>query len=42
MNLDDENFLVKVEEFTSNQIQRKDDIKKIIDVVSKAVSDYRH
>ena len=34
MNLDDENFLVKVEEFTSNQIQRKDDIKKIIDVVS--------
>ena len=33
MNLDDENFLVKVEEFTSNQIQRKDDIKKIIDVV---------
>ena len=34
MNLDDEKFLVKVEEFTSNQIQRKDDIKKIIDVVS--------
>ena len=33
MNIDDENFLVKVEEFTSNQIQRKDDIKKIIDVV---------
>jgi hypothetical protein len=34
MNLDDEKFLVKVEEFTSNQFQRKDDIKKIIDVVS--------
>ncbi len=34
MNLDDENFLVKVEEYTSNQIQRKDDIQKIIDVVS--------
>jgi hypothetical protein len=34
MNLDDENILVKVEEFTSNQIQRKNDLKKIIDVVS--------
>ena len=30
MNLDDENILVKVEEYTSNQIQRKDDIRKII------------
>jgi len=33
MNLDDENFLVKVEEYTSNPFQHKDDVKKIIDTV---------
>lgn len=33
MNLDDENILVKVEKYTSNKIQRKVDIRKIIDVV---------
>jgi len=34
MNLTDKNFLIKVEEYTSNQLQRKDDIQKIIDAVS--------
>ena len=33
MNLVDNNFLSKVEEYTSNPLERKDDLKKIIDVV---------
>jgi hypothetical protein len=33
MNLVDNNFLSNVEEYTSNQLERKDDLKKIIDVV---------
>ena len=34
MNLAEENFLIKVEDYTSNPIQRKDDIRKIIYAVS--------
>jgi len=34
MNLDDEKLLVNVEEYTSNQIQKKDDVRKIIDAAS--------
>ena len=33
MNLFDNNFLSKVEEYTNNPLERKDDLKKIIDVV---------
>lgn len=33
MNLVDNNFLSKVEEYTNNPLERKDDLKKIIDVV---------
>jgi hypothetical protein len=33
MHLVDNNFLSKVEEYTSNPLERKDDLKKIIDVV---------
>jgi hypothetical protein len=32
MNLSDKYFLTKVEEYTSNPLQRKDDLRKIIDV----------
>ncbi len=32
MNLSDKYFLAKVEEYTSNPLQRKDDLRKIIDV----------
>ena len=32
MNLSDKYFLMKVEEYTSNPLQRKDDLRKIIDV----------
>ena len=34
MNLSDEYFLDKVEDYTSGLLQRKDDLKKIIDVVT--------
>ena len=34
MNLSEEYFLDKVEVYTSNPLQRKDDLKKIIDVVT--------
>jgi hypothetical protein len=33
MNLVDNNFLSNVEEYTSNPLERKDDLKKIIEVV---------
>jgi len=33
MNLSDKYFFAEVEKFTSNPLQRKDDLKKIIDVV---------
>jgi len=32
MNLSDKYFLTKVEEYTSNPLQRKDDLRKIIDI----------
>ena len=34
LNLSDKNFLANVEEYSSNPLQRKDDLKKIIDVVT--------
>jgi len=34
LNLSDKNFLANVEELSSNPLQRKDDLKKIIDVVT--------
>jgi hypothetical protein len=35
MNLSDNYFLDKVEDYTSNPLQRKDDIRKIIDVATE-------
>ena len=39
MNLSDEYFLDKVEDYTSNPLQRKDDLKKIIDVVTASTKE---
>jgi hypothetical protein len=34
MNLSDKYFLMKVEEYTSNPLQRKEDLRKIIDIAA--------